>query len=46
MLITFMDGLFRTGGFRWLTEKEINIIDLAKYKEGSTKGVTLEADLE
>ena len=31
-----------TGGFRWLTEKEINKIDLAKYKEDSERGVILE----
>ena len=35
-----------TGGFRWLTEKEINKIDLAKYKEDSRKGVILEVDME
>ena len=34
------------GGFRFLTEKEINKIDLAKYKEDSTTGVILEVDLE
>ena len=37
-----------TGGFRWLTEKERNKIDvdLAKYKEDSKKGLILEVDLE
>ena len=35
-----------TGGFRWLTEKEINKKDLAKYNEDSKKGVILEVDLE
>ena len=35
-----------TGGFRWLTEKEIDKIDLAKYKEDIKKGVILEVDLE
>ena len=35
-----------TGDFRWLAEKEINKIDLAKYKEDSKKGVILEVDLE
>ena len=34
------------GGLRWPTEKEINKIDLAKYKEDSKKGVILEVDLE
>ena len=46
-----MDGLCphstqATDGFRWLTEKEINKIDLAKYKEYSKKGVILEVNLE
>ena len=35
-----------TSGFRWLTEKEINKMDLAKYKEDSKKGFILEVDLE
>ena len=35
-----------TSGFRWLTEKEINKIDLAKYKEDSKMGLILEVDLE
>ena len=41
-----MSQYLPTGGFRWLTEKEINTIDLAKYKEDSKKGVILEVDLE
>ena len=41
-----MSQYLPTGGFRWLTEKEINKIDLAKYKEDSKKGVILEVDLE
>ena len=41
-----MSQYLPTGGFRWLTEKEINNIDLAKYKENSKKGVILEVDLE
>ena len=41
-----MSQYLPTGGFRWLTEKEINKIDLAKYKKDSEKGVTLEVDLE
>ena len=40
MLITF------TGRFRWMTEKQIDKIDLAKYKEDSKKGLIIEADLE
>ena len=39
MLITFLDRLC-------LTEKEINKIHLAKYKEDRKKGVILEVDLE
>ena len=30
-----------TGGFRWLTEKELNKIDLAKYTEDSKSGLIL-----
>ena len=41
-----MSQYLATSGFRWLTEKEINNIDLAKYKEDSKKGVILEVDLE
>ena len=41
-----MSQHFPTGGFRWFTEKEINKIDLAKYKEDSKKGLILEVDLE
>ena len=35
-----------TGHFRWMTDKEISKIDLAKYKENSKKGLILEVDLE
>ena len=35
-----------TGGFRWMTEKQINKIDLAKYKEDIEKGFILEVDLK
>ena len=41
-----MSQYLPTGGFRWLTEKEINKIDLVKCKEDSKKGVILEFDLE
>ena len=41
-----MSQYLATGGFRWSTEKEINTIDLAKYKEDSKKGLILEVDLE
>ena len=35
-----------TGGFRWMTEKEINNINLAKYKDDNKKGLILEVDSE
>ena len=41
-----MSQYLPTSGFRWLTEKEINKIDLTKYTEDSEKGVILEVDLE
>ena len=41
-----MSQYLPTCGFGWLTEKEINKIDLAKYKENSKRGVILEVDLE
>ena len=34
------------GGFKWLTEKQINNLNLAKYKEDCNKGLILEVDLE
>ena len=41
-----MSQYLPTGGFKWLTEKQINKIDLAKYNENSEKGLILEVDLE
>ena len=41
-----MSQYLPTGGFRWMTEKQIDKIDLAKYKEDSKKGLILEVDLE
>ena len=41
-----MSQYLPTGGFRWMTEKQINKINLAKYKEDSKKGLILEVDLE
>ena len=35
-----------TGGFKWLTEKQINNLNLAKYQEDNNKGLILEVDLE
>ena len=41
-----MSQYLPTGGFRWMTQKQIDKIDLAKYKEDSKKGLILEVDLE
>ena len=41
-----MSQYLPTGGFKWMTEKQINKIDLAKYKEDSDKGIILEVDLK
>ena len=35
-----------TGNFKWMTDKEIDRIDLRKYKEDSKRGFILEVDLE
>ena len=35
-----------TGGFKWLTEKQISNINLADYKDDSKKGLILELDSE
>ena len=34
-----------TGEFKWLNEKQIDKIDLAKYNENSKKGLILEVNL-
>ena len=41
-----MSQYLPTGGFKWLTEKQINNINLAKYEEDRKKGLILEVDLE
>ena len=41
-----MSQYLPTGGLRWMTEKQINKINLATYKEDSKKGLILEVDLE
>ena len=41
-----MSQYLPTGGFKWLSEKKINKINLYKYKEDSKKGLILEVDLE
>ena len=41
-----MSQCLPTGGFRRMTEKEINKIDLPKSSEDSDKGLTSEVDLE
>ena len=41
-----MSQYLPTGGFRWMTEKQINNLNLANYKEDNKKGLILEVDLE
>ena len=41
-----MSQYLPTGGFKWLTEKQINNLNLTKYQEDSNKGLILEVDLE
>ena len=41
-----MSQYLPTGGFRWMNEKQINNINLAKYEEDSKKGLILEVNLE
>ena len=41
-----MSQYLPTGGFRWMTQKQIDMTDLAKYNEDSKKGLILEVDLE
>ena len=41
-----MSQYLPTGGFKWMTEKQINKINLAQYNEDSNKGLILEVDLE
>ena len=41
-----MSQYLPTGNFRWMTDKEISKVDLAKYKENGKKGLILEVDLE
>ena len=41
-----MSQYLPTGGFRWMTQKQINKINLYKYDNDSNKGLILEVDLE
>ena len=41
-----MSHYLPTGEFRWMNEKQINNINLAKYEEDSKKGLILEVNLE
>ena len=41
-----MSQYLPTGGFRWMSEKQINNLDLAKYENNCKKGLILEVDLE
>ena len=41
-----MSQYLPTGGFRWMTQKQIDKINLANYEEDNKKGLILEVDLE
>ena len=41
-----MSQYLPTGNFRWMTEKQISKINVARYNENSEKGLILEVDLE
>ena len=41
-----MSQYLPTGNVRWMTDKEINKIDVGKYKRNGKKGLILEVDLE
>ena len=41
-----MSQYLPAGGFRWMTQNQIDKINLAKYKEDSKKGLILEVDLD
>ena len=41
-----MSQYLPTGNFRWMTDKQINKIDLGKYKADGKKGLILEVNLE
>ena len=41
-----MSQYLPTGGFRWMTQKQIDKTNLVKYKKDSQKGLILEVDLE
>ena len=41
-----MSQYLPTGNFKWMSNKEINKIDLGKYKADGKKGLILEVDLE
>ena len=41
-----MSQYLPNGGFRWMTEKEINNLKVPKYQDDSKKGFILEVDLE
>ena len=41
-----MSQYLPTGGFKWLSQKQIDKINLAKYEVDSKKGLILEVDLE
>ena len=40
-----MSQYLSTGGFKWLSEKQIDKINLATYEKNSKKGLIVEVDL-
>ena len=41
-----MSQCLPTGNFKWMSDRNINKLDLAKYKDNSKRGLILEVDLE
>jgi len=41
-----MSQYLPTGKFRWMTDKQINKLDLSKYTDDSKRGLIIEVDLE
>jgi len=41
-----MSQYLPTGGFRWMTDKQISKLDLSKYTNDSKTGLILDVDLE
>ncbi len=41
-----MSQYLPTGNFKWITQKQIDNMDLSQYKEETKRGLILEFDLE